>query len=56
MPGKDAWIEADWRDLQVLFNLAWCDPDWLAQEPLKALVEKGKGFAEADKQILFDWT
>ena len=51
---KDAWAEADWRDLQLLFNLAWTDPDWLAQEPLKALVDKGKGFTEADKQIVLD--
>ncbi|MCX6031470.1 MAG: glycoside hydrolase [Chloroflexi bacterium] len=51
---KEAWTEGDWRDLQVLFNLAWTDPDWLAQEPLKALVEKGKSFTEADKKIVFD--
>ncbi|MGQ9841572.1 MAG: glucodextranase DOMON-like domain-containing protein [Anaerolineae bacterium] len=51
---KDAWTEADWRDLQVWFNLAWTDPDWLAQEPLKSLVAKGRNFSEADKQVLFD--
>lgn len=43
------WQEADWRDLQVLFNLGWMDPDYLAQEPLKALVTKGKGYSDADK-------
>lgn len=43
----------DFRDLQVLFNLAWVDPDWLAEEPLAALVAKGAGFDEADKEILF---
>jgi len=47
------WAAADFRDLQVLFNLAWTDPDWLAQAPLKALVDKGKGFAEDDKKIVF---
>jgi len=46
------WTIADFRDLQVLFNLAWMDPDFLAQEPLKALVEKGQGFTEADKLTL----
>lgn len=47
------WTAADYRDLQVLFNLAWTDPDWLAQAPLKALVDKGRGFSEEDKQIIF---
>jgi alpha-amylase/alpha-mannosidase (GH57 family) len=48
------FTEADFRDLQVWFNLAWFDPDFLAQEPLKSLVEKGKDFDEADKTIVFD--
>jgi len=43
----------DFLDLQVLFNLAWVDPDWLRQEPLAGLVAKGEGFEEADKDILF---
>ena len=47
------WTEAEWRDLQVLFNLAWTDPDWLAQEPLKALNEKAANFSEEDKKVLF---
>lgn len=46
--------EQDFRDLQVWFNLAWMDPDELAKEPLKALVEKDHNFAESDKTILFD--
>jgi len=32
--------EQDFRDLQVWFNLAWIDPEFLAQSPLKELVEK----------------
>lgn len=48
-----AFGDQDFRDLQMLFNLAWVDPDWLAREPLAALVEKGGNYAEADKQILF---
>ena len=47
------WTEAEWRDLQVLFNLAWTDPDWLAQEPLKSLNAKAANYAEADKAVLF---
>jgi alpha-amylase/alpha-mannosidase (GH57 family) len=49
-----AFSEQDFRDLQTLFNLAWFDPDFLAQPPLKPLVDKGRDFAEADKQIVFD--
>ncbi len=49
----DAFSESDYRDLQVWFNLAWFDPDFLAEEPLKGLVDKGEGFAEADKEPIF---
>ncbi len=49
---SDAWDTGTWRDLQVLFNLAWTDPDWLAQEPLKALVDKGRDFSEEDKMVV----
>jgi alpha-amylase/alpha-mannosidase (GH57 family) len=44
----------DYLDLQVLFNLAWTDPDWLEGEPLAGLVAKGRNFEETDKRILFD--
>lgn len=47
-----AFDEADFRDLQLLFNLAWTDPDWLAEEPLAALVAKGSGFSEEDKAVV----
>lgn len=46
------WDTQTWRDLQVLFNLAWTDPGWLAQEPLAGLVERGRNFTEADKAIV----
>jgi len=49
-----AYSAGDFRDLQVLFNLAWTDPDWLAEEPLAALVEKGEGFSEEDKTVVLD--
>ncbi|MSP11680.1 MAG: glycoside hydrolase [Chloroflexi bacterium] len=48
------WSEADWRDLQVYFNLGWTDLDFLGQAPLKSLVDKGQNFSESDKQILFN--
>ncbi|HET6444478.1 MAG TPA: glucodextranase DOMON-like domain-containing protein [candidate division Zixibacteria bacterium] len=47
-----AYSTQDFLDLQLLFNLAWTDPDWLAQEPLASLVEKGREFEEADKAIV----
>lgn len=47
------YSEQDFRDLQLLFNLAWTDPEWLAQEPLASLVAKSEGFSEEDKAIVF---
>jgi len=52
----ERFTEQDLTDLQVWFHLAWFDPDFLAQEPLKRLVEQGEGFTEQDKQIIFDET
>ncbi len=37
-----SWSAQDFLDLQIMFNLAWTDPKYLAQEPLKALVSKRK--------------
>lgn len=52
--GGEEYTTADYRDLQIWFNLGWVDPDWLAQEPLAALVAKGQDFSEEDKIVLFD--
>lgn len=49
-----SYTEQDFRDLQIWFNLAWFDPDFLSQDPLKSLVDKGQNFAEEDKQVVFD--
>jgi alpha-amylase/alpha-mannosidase (GH57 family) len=49
----DEYTSQDFLDLQVLFNLAWTDPDWLAQDPLASLVTKGSNFQESDKAIVF---
>jgi alpha-amylase/alpha-mannosidase (GH57 family) len=50
----ETFTTGDYRDLQVLFNLAWIDPDFLAQEPLASLVAKGSGFTEEDKATVLD--
>src|SRR4051812_41129243 len=43
------------RDLQVWFNLAWCDPVWVDADPrLAELKRKDRDFAEADKAPLFE--
>ena len=52
---RDSGVEftsQDFLDLQMLFNLAWLDPDWLAIEPMAGLVTKGRSFTEADKEVV----
>jgi alpha-amylase/alpha-mannosidase (GH57 family) len=51
---SDNWDTQTWLDLQVLFNLAWTDPDWLAEEPLASLVAQGRDFAEEDKATVLN--
>lgn len=51
--GEELTVD-DLRDLQVLFNLAWTDPAYLAEEPLASLVEQGDGFTEDDKTTVLD--
>jgi cytosine/adenosine deaminase-related metal-dependent hydrolase len=48
----DTFTVEDYRDLQVLFNLAWTDPDFLAEDPLADLVSRGRSFTEADKAVV----
>lgn len=43
----------EYRDLQVLFNLGWTDPDFLEVEPLASLVARSGDYAEDDKVTLF---
>jgi len=50
----ESWTAQDFRDLQVLFNLAWTDPSFLAEEPLASLVNKERGYSEEDKTIVLD--
>ncbi len=45
----------DMRDLQVWFNLAWCDPAWAESDPrLAELKRKDRDFSESDKEPLFE--
>jgi ADP-glucose type glycogen/starch synthase len=49
------FTEQEMRDLQVWFNLAWCDPVWVDADPrLSELKRKDRDFAEKDKQPLFE--
>ena len=49
------FTSADLRDLQVWFNLAWCDPVWVESDPrLAELKRKDRDFSESDKAPLFD--
>ncbi|MFZ3216833.1 MAG: glycoside hydrolase family 57 protein [Candidatus Acidiferrales bacterium] len=45
--------EQDWRDLQVLSQLAWMDEEYIAKDPVvNALAAKGTRFNERDKTLL----
>jgi starch synthase len=45
----------DIRDLQVWFNLAWCDPVWVESDPrLAELKRRDRDFSELDKGPLFE--
>ena len=49
------WSARDWRDLQVLSQLAWMDEEYLAKDAIvRRLSEKGKNFTEEDKAVLLD--
>ena len=51
-----AFSERDFRDLQIVYNLALFDPGALAKPPLAALVARGGGWTEDDKRQLFEAT
>ena len=43
----------DWRDLQLLSQLAWMDEEWLAKDAVVSrLANRGKDYSEKDKQAL----
>jgi ADP-glucose type glycogen/starch synthase len=53
-PPDAQFTTGDMRDLQLWFNLAWCDPVWMESDPrLAELKRKDRDFDEEDKAILF---
>ncbi len=43
----------DWRDLQLLSQLAWMDEEWIARDvEVNRLSARGKNYSEADKAVL----
>src|SRR5947209_975102 len=53
-PPDAQFTNNDIRDLQLWFNLAWCDPVWVENDPgLAELKRKDRDFTEEDKAILF---
>ena len=53
--GAGKFSEEDWCDLQVWSNLAWIDPMFHQDKPIKSLLAKGKRFSENDKNLLLDY-
>jgi alpha-amylase/alpha-mannosidase (GH57 family) len=50
-----AFTEADFRDLQTLYNLQWCGFSAVRRFPiLKELKEKGRDFTEEEKNAVLD--
>lgn len=49
-----ALSSTDYRDLQVLFNLAWTSPLLLEEEPLLSLAAKGQNFSSEDKATVLE--
>lgn len=48
-----AFTSRDWRDLQVLSQLAWMEQSWLEKDDVVSrLATKGRDFSEADKASL----
>ncbi|UCD94715.1 MAG: hypothetical protein JSU69_01295 [Candidatus Zixiibacteriota bacterium] len=46
---------AEWRDLQVWANLAWIDPFFREEDPVRELFAKGRDFIEEEKGRLIEF-
>lgn len=47
------WSAREWRDLQVLSQLAWMDEEYIAKDPaVNDISARGKNYSEADKATL----
>ncbi len=53
-PAKAAitFSERDYRDLQVLSQIAWFDEYYLSDPAIQALIEKGQGYSEEDQRFV----
>lgn len=49
------WSAAEWRDLQVLANLAWIDPMFKSSGHMKELAAKGERYTEGEKFELLEF-
>jgi starch synthase len=50
----DTFTSQEMRDLQVWYNLAWCDPAWVEHDAaLSSLKARDRDFSERDKEVLF---
>lgn len=49
----EVFSNSDFRDLQVFYNLAWIDPIFYDEEPLKSILKKQRNFWEEDKKKIF---
>jgi alpha-amylase/alpha-mannosidase (GH57 family) len=46
------FAERDYRDLQVLSQIAWFDEYYLSDPAIQALVKKGQGYSEEDQRFV----
>jgi len=53
--GETSLDTQELRDLQTWFHLAWVDPTYRAEEPIRSLWEQGRGFREEQKEALLSW-
>lgn len=52
--GIAAWRESDFRDLKVLFHLAWCGSSLSEHPEVARLIARGAGYSEADAAHLLE--
>ncbi len=50
----ESFSAADYRDLQVWYNLSWIGMESRKRPAIAKLFKKGKGFSESDKKILLE--
>lgn len=53
-PALAAWREPDFRDLQILFHLAWSGPTLSSRPAVASLIEKGARFTQDEVRSLLE--